>query len=158
MTHRRSNRIPLGLMLVAGLGACSAAAWAQDTGACVSAIVPEAFTLPDGSVHAAGRITLCTHEVLSPAVGLHRLSVDGDGTSLAMSQRSRPREFDGARATILFRRVPGGPLDLVGYVVPFGKKAWSYTLRHSNPHGFAAPMPLAEAHPAGDIVTLLASK
>jgi hypothetical protein len=156
--HRNcKNRIPLAVMLAFGFGAFATAAWAQDSGTCVSANVPETFTLPDGSVHAAGRITLCTHQVMNPSVGLHRVWVDGDGASLVMSRRSRPNEFDGDRAVLLFRRVPGEPLNLVGYVVPFGHKAWSYTLRHTNGNGFDESAALAAARSSGEIVTLVAS-
>jgi hypothetical protein len=151
------NRSFLGAAIFIGLAACATTALAQDTGACISATVPEAFTLPDGSVHAAGRITLCTHQVLNPSAGLHTVSVDGDGASLVMSKRSRPNEFDGDHAAVLFRRVPGEPLELVGYVVPFGRKAWSYTLRHTNGNGFAEAAPLAKATATGEMVTLLAS-
>jgi hypothetical protein len=144
-------------MLIIGFAACATAALAQDNGACVTATVPEAFTLPDGSAHAAGRITLCTHEVMNPSVGLHRIWVDGDGSSLVMSRRTRPNEFEGERAVVLFRRVPGEPLNLVGYVVPFGHKAWSYTLRHTNGNGFDESTALAAARSSGEIVTLVAS-
>jgi len=155
--HGFSRRSFLGAAIFIGLAACATTALAQDTGACISATVPEAFTLPDGSLHAAGRITLCTHQVLNPSVGLHRVWVDGDGASLVMSKRSRPNEFDGDHAAVLFRRVPGEPLNLVGYVVPYGHKAWSYTLRHTNGSGFAETEAISQSRPVGEMVTLLAS-
>lgn len=152
-----SNRSFLGAALFVGLAACATTALAQDAGACISASVPEAFTLPDGSLHAAGRITLCTHQVLNPSVGIHRVSVDGDAASLVMSRRSRPNEFDGDHAAVLFRRVPGEPLDLVGYVVPFGHQAWSYTLRRASGNAFTGTEAIAKTRPEGEMVTLLAS-
>ena len=150
-------RIALGVMLAIGLAACASASWAQDRGACITANVPEAFTLPDGSVHDAGRLTVCIHQALNPVVGLHRVRVDGDGDTLAMSHRSRAKEYTDIRPVLLFRHVPGTPLDLVGYVVPFNGMSWSYTLQRSDRNGFADPTTFRVARATGELVTLLAS-
>jgi len=73
-TERDRNGLwKLGILLAFGLLVCASAAWGQD--ACVTAAVPSAFTLPDKSVHAAGRLTVCTSRALTPVVGLPRACV-----------------------------------------------------------------------------------
>jgi hypothetical protein len=141
-------------MLAVGLAACASASWAQDRGACVTANVPEAFTLPDGSEHAAGRLTLCALQAFTPVVELHSVWVDGTGVSLAMSRRGVPEEYVDTRSAILFRRAPDGILDLVGYVVPLGDKSWSYTMNRSARNGFSEPQSLATTRAALHTVTV----
>jgi len=155
---RLNMTIPLRMMLAIGLAASASATLAQDRGTCVTAKVPEAFTLPDGTLHAAGRITLCTHRVLNPVAGLHRIWADGEGALLVMSRRFQPDEFANDRSILLFRRAPDGALDLVGYVVPFNHKAWSYVLQHTGVNGVPEPPALAAARSEGELVTLLASQ
>ena len=121
------------------------AAWApitlaQERGACVSSNVPEAFTLPDGSLHEAGRLTLCTLEALNPVVGLHRMWPEDGGASLVMSRRARAEATPDSPPALLFECAPGEPLDLVGYVLSDGRRSWRYALRRSDPNGFAGPL------------------
>jgi len=156
MRDRRERNFPVRFVatLVIGLAACASTSWAQDGGACVTANVPEAFTLPDGSEHAAGRLTLCALQAFTPVVGLHSVRVDGTGASLAMSRRAVPEQYADARSEILFRRAPDGALDLVGYVVPFGDRSWSYTMKRSDRNGFSEPKSLATTGAAGRTVTV----
>lgn len=154
--NRRIGTLACALVFV-GSAALTTSALAQDRGACVTVAVPEAFTLPDGSLHAAGRIALCTHEVLNPSAGLHRIRVDGEGTTLVISRRAHPKEFNGGRPVVLFRRVPGQPLDLVGYVVPFEGRSWSYTMKHASVGPTAEVSTLAKTDPSSEIVTLMAA-
>ena len=156
--HRNDRaRIPVGVMLAFGLAACASAVWAQDRGACVTADVPEGFTLPDGSAHAAVRISLCTTRVLNPVVGLHLVRAADGRAALVMSERSQSREFADTRPVLLFHRGADGALDLVGYVVPFEHQAWRYALRHSNANGHAHSAALETARANGELVTLIAS-
>lgn len=53
----RSIPTPVAAMLVIGLASFASASWAHDQKVCVTATVPEAFTLPDGSTHASRRRT-----------------------------------------------------------------------------------------------------
>jgi hypothetical protein len=155
-----SNRIistPVAAMLVIGLASFASASWAHDQKVCVTTAVPEAFTLPDGSVHAAGKLTLCTHSLLNPVTGLHRVSAEGDGAILVMSRRSVAREYSDDRPALLFVRAPGTPLDLVGYVVPFDSKTWKYTLKSPNGIRSAQSAAIHAPPPAGELVMLLAS-
>ena len=157
MRRQRTHGKPtfFGVMMAFGLAASASASLAQDRGACVAAYVSEAFTLPDGSLHPAGRVTLCTVQAFTPVVGLHRVWAEGGRASLVMSRRGRP-ETTAERPVLLFWRAPGEPLDLVGYVVTIGRASWSYALQRPNRNGLANPS-LAGAPPAkGDLVTLLA--
>jgi len=116
--------------------------------------------LPDGSVHAAGRLTVCAVKALNPVVELQRISVDGLGGGLVMSRRARAEAGADSHALLLFLRAPGTPLDFVGYVFPAGRTSWSYTLRRSDPAGLAHPAlpgparatgsPTASPSPDGD--------
>ena len=144
----------LALMVAVGLMACASVARAQDRGACVTAKVPEAFRLPDGSEHAAGRLTLCALQAFTPVIELHSVRVDGLGASLAMSRRAVPEEYADTRSAFLFRRSRDGALDLVGYVVPLGGKAWSYTMKRSNRESFGGLGSLAGRRDEGSVVTL----
>lgn len=136
--HAPNNPTLQAVLLAVGLAASATVSWAQSRD-CVTSNVPRAFTLPDGSLHAAGRLTICTVEAFTPVVGLHRLWADGDGASFVMS-RLAPAEAtaDGGPA-LLFRCAPGKPLDLVGYVTSSGRKSLSYTLRRPAPTGLAGP-------------------
>lgn len=158
MQGRRDRGTPtlLGVVLAIGLAACASASWAQERGACVSSNVPEAFTLPDGSVHAAGRLTLCTVEALNPVLGLHRMWPDGGGASLVMSRRARAEATADSQPVLLFRCAPGEPLDLIGYVLPDGRKSWSYALRRSDLSGFADLETSGTAPFTAELVTPLA--
>ena len=156
--HTRMNSTLVKAMLViGGLVACGRAVWAGDQGVCVSANVPEAFTLPDGRVHAAGKLTLCMDRLLNPAVGLHRMTADGDVTALFMSRRSPAGEYADSRPVLVFRRAPDMGLDLVGYVVPFDHKSWKYTLKNPGGIGPFQPTARAETPPDGQFVLVIAS-
>ena len=129
--RHRNSPVRLFVILAVGLACWASESRAQDRGACITAKVPEAFTLPDGNEHAAGRLTLCAVQAFTPVAELHRVSVDGTGVGLAMSRRTVPEAYTDSRPMLLFRRAPDGVLALVGYVVPEGKKAWSYTMNRS---------------------------
>jgi hypothetical protein len=142
---------------VLGLALAASSASAQDRGTCVTAQVPEAFTLPDGSLHVAGKFTLCVHSALNPVAGLHRLSTDAEGTILVKSKRTLAREYADRQPVLLFfRPAPGEPLDLVGYVVPFDRKTWKYTLKSPEEIRPFESASLGAPTPAGEFVTLLA--
>lgn len=102
---------------------------AQDRGTCVTADVPEAYVLPDGSTHAAGRLTLCVIEAFTPVVGLHRIDAGVDGPRMAMSRRDTAGEYVGDEAQVVFRRSPDGGLRLAGYVLPNGGHPLRYAFQ-----------------------------
>jgi hypothetical protein len=51
-------------------------------GSCLSANVPNDFTLPDGSVHAPGALRVCYESRLNPRIELDLISVRGAGIGL----------------------------------------------------------------------------
>lgn len=152
----RTVRTPLGVMLVLGLAACASVSWAQDRGACVTANVPEPFVLPDGTLHAPGRITVCTQQVLNPVTGLHRMQVGDGACVMAMSRRSHAEARGDTRPVLLFRRTEGDPLEFIGYVLPHDRQSWSYSLQRSGPNAFEHPAIFAGERPKGELVSLLA--
>ena len=131
------------IIIVIGSSALTAVS-AQERGTCVTARVPEAYVLPDGSVHEAGRLSLCLDGNLSPVTGLHRLAVEGHTLGLARSRRALAAESrDITDPLVLFRR-RDGRLELVGYVVQVDRKTWSYSLAEPEP-----------APPPGELVAVL---
>ena len=137
------HTIPRFLMITLGTLTFLTAVGAQELDACVTARVPEAYVLPDGSEHEAGKLSLCLSETLSPVTGLHRMSVEGHTLGLARSRRSLAESRDVTDPLVLFRR-RGGRLELVGYVVRIDRKTWSYALADPEPE----PAP-------GDLVAVL---
>ncbi len=84
---------------------------------CISAAVPGAFVLPDGSRHAAGQLTLCEGPRYSPANHLHVMSVDGRALGMTTS-RVASSEVESDDPSMLFARRPDGRLQLIGHIVP----------------------------------------
>jgi len=148
----RDRRAPpsFGVILAIGLAFCVSTSWAQGRGICVTANVPEAFTLPDGAVHAAGRLVLCSFKTFSPVVGLHRVWTDGEGASLVRIRRTRTAETAETRPVLLFQRASGDLLDLVGYVLPDGGKSWSYAVERSERLAVAGPEIFGATQPAAE--------
>jgi hypothetical protein len=146
----RNRRAPpsVGVILAIGVAFCVSTCWAQGHGICVTANVPEAFTLPDGTVHAAGRLVLCSFKTFSPVVGLHRVWTDGEGASLVRIRRTRSAETAESRPVLLFQRASGALLDLVGYVLPDGGKSWSYALERSERLAVTGPEIFGTTQPA----------
>ena len=72
-------------------------------------------------------------------VGLHRVLPGGDPASLVMSRRARAESGADSDPVLLFRCVPGAPIDLIGYVLPGGRRSFSYALRPSDRTGFGGP-------------------
>jgi hypothetical protein len=105
---------------------------AQELDTCVAARVPEAYVLPDGSVHEPGKLSLCLAKNLSPVTGLHRVAVEGHTLGLARSHRSLAESRDVKEPLVLFRR-RDGRLELIGYVVQVDRKTWSYSLADPEP-------------------------
>ena len=105
---------------------------AQELDTCVTARIPEAYVLPDGSRHEPGRLSLCLTENLSPVTGLHRVAVEGHTLGLARSHRTLAESRDVTEPLVLFRR-RDGHLELVGYVVRIDRKTWSYVLADPEP-------------------------
>ena len=87
-------------------------------GGCTSALVEETFTLPDGSVHPAGRLTLCPNSGSSPVFALQRTFVDGKPVGMFASRRQLVEHAGGEEYFLIFHRRPGRPMRLTGYGQP----------------------------------------
>jgi hypothetical protein len=120
-------------MLAAGFLSGASPAAAGDRGVCISADVPEAFTLPDRNVRQAGRVVLCALGPFTPTTEMHRIWVDGEGASFLMSRRAMTEASPDSPAMLLFRRAPGQPLDLLSFVVPRSPVSWQYQLLRPSP-------------------------
>jgi len=101
---------------------------AQERGACIVADIPAPYALPGGAVQAAGPLRLCVERVLSPVAGMHRLTSGAGETTLAFSRRAKAEAGPDALPEVLFWSRKGRPLELIGYVLPSGNGAWSFTL------------------------------
>jgi len=108
-------------------------------------------------VHAAGRLTLCTVLALNPTIAIHRVRLDGEGASFVMSRRARAETPAESQPVLLFRRVSGTLLDVVGYVLPDGRKSWSYALQRPDRTPFAGPATSGAALSAGELVSPVSS-
>jgi len=118
----------LGVLVALGLSISLAAA--ED---CVSVTVADRFTLPDGSVHDAARLSLCTQRSLSPVAGIHEIAVDGIPMGMAISRVGRSEGPGSPTPMVLFRRASSGLLDVVGFSVPDGNHARTFLLRGPTP-------------------------
>lgn len=96
---------------------------------CVSARIESAFQLPDGSLHPAGTLELCSRGDFSPVLHTHEIYVDGGAVGLFLS-RSRSSEVPvEGRPVIAFARREDGVLALVRYFSPLGGESNVYSFR-----------------------------
>jgi hypothetical protein len=94
---------------------------AQAAGTCTTATIDEPFRLPDGLLHDGGKLTLCHDRNRSPVAALHEVRVDGMGVGLFVSRSDTGEALFGGghdRPYMMFRRIDGGELVLVGVATP----------------------------------------
>ena len=96
-------------------------------GFCTSALVEEVFALPDGSVHPAGRLTLCAGGS-SPVFALQRTFVDGRPVGMFTSRREVVEDAEDEGYYLIFHRRPGHPMELTGYSQPSSGYTEMFTL------------------------------
>lgn len=131
MNAGRSLPVPLFLLvtLVLGLGIASGVADAGGRGECTSALVAEPFLAPDGSLHAAGRLTICETRRYSPVSHLHATYVDGLPLGMLLSRSGSSEGLSGdGKPFLMFLRDEGGLLHLSGYAIPAGDRMVTYRL------------------------------
>jgi hypothetical protein len=131
MSPMRTPTMALLLMLTfaVGLLTSSVPAQAGDRGTCTSAFVSEPFRAPDGSLHEAGKLTICASREYSPVSWLHATYIDGYPVGMWMSRRGSSEGLeDGGRPFIMFRRDAAGLLHLSGYASPAGNTMVTYQL------------------------------
>lgn len=116
-----------GLFVVLGLAAF-ASAYAQSSGDCLSVALPDPIALPDGSIHPAGQLTLCTSRVYSPVSAVHALSLDGMPVARLLSRPGISEVPGPNQPTVTFYRDGGGILHLIGYAFRSGNRSRTYLL------------------------------
>lgn len=131
MSARRS--LPLTLLLAGtlalGLLIPLGVAEAGNRGECTSATVEEPFLAPDGSLHGAGRLTICASRRYSPVSYLHATYVDGLPVGMLISRRGTSEgPGDGQTPFMMFYRDRSGLLHLSGYASPAGDRMVTYRL------------------------------
>jgi hypothetical protein len=146
------------VILTLGFVAGETSSRAGETGVCVVARVPESFSLPDGSIQSAGGLRLCVDRAFTPVLSLLRIRADGGGTSLAMSRRARAEATSDSVPLLVFHRLPGAPLELAGYVLPFDRVVWHYSLRRAGTWPPVDPMPIGWRRSADESVTVIAAR
>jgi len=96
-------------------------------GICTSALIEENFALPDGSVHPAGRLTLCPGG-FSPVFSLQRTFVDGKPVGMFASRRDLVEQDEDEGHYLIFYRRAGRPLQLTSYGQPSGERTEMFML------------------------------
>lgn len=120
--------VALGLMLVGT--ATPIAASAKN---CVTVTVLDPLELPDGSIHPAGSLTLCSVRSLSPVAQMHLVSVDGIPVGYLLSRTGVSEGPGPLEPMVTFHRDRKGKLHLVGYAWPAGKRSRTYLLQDPRP-------------------------
>ena len=156
MSHREARLL---LALAAAGLLCAGAAGAEGSGRCVTAIVPWAFELPDGSVYPAGPLTLCLSRVYDPVTGLHELRVERRPVGLFMSRFGEGEATSEAIPVVVFEARGGEPHKLAGYAWP--GRAGLETYRFYDPRAtreerLLARAPLLESDASQELVFLAA--
>lgn len=108
------------LLIVVG-----SAAWGAQT--CTTATIDEPISLPDGSAHPPGKLTVCVHRDFSPVSSLHMTYVNRRPVAMLMSRRG-VSEGQAERPFMMFRRIDGGRLQLYGYALPSRQHMTTYLL------------------------------
>jgi hypothetical protein len=108
------------------------AAFGASDNACVSANIGTPFWLPDGALHAPGKLTLCSVREFSPVSNLHRLDVDGRTVGVFLS-RKRQAEGTGLSPEIVFSKDAAGNLRLLGYSMPEREGVLAFRLPTARP-------------------------
>jgi hypothetical protein len=133
MLHDRKSNLSLSLSLAAfAITALllSPAAWSGGSGRCISASVPEALILPDGSLHEAGLLRICLDREFSPVAGLHRAYVDGRAVGRFLSRAGQSEAAaDDEKPFVVLRRDRRGALVLEGYADPVGGRLNTYLIQ-----------------------------
>ena len=158
-TMRSHRQVRLLLALGAAALLWPGAAGAAGSGRCVTAIVPWAFELPDGSVYPAGPLTLCLSRVYDPVTGLHELRVERRPVGLFMSRVGEGEAASETTPVVVFEARGGEPHKLAGYAWP--GRAGLETYRFYDPRAtrderLLARAPLLEPSSSQELVFLAA--
>jgi hypothetical protein len=92
---------------------------AGKSGRCFTAEVTASIVLPDGSLHAPGKLKFCLTRKHSPVEALHHTSVDGNAIGLFRSRMGSSEGLGGeTSAFFVFSKRNDGALELQGFAHP----------------------------------------
>jgi hypothetical protein len=128
---RTSARVGLG---VAVLLLASGMSWTHAAGRCISVDVPQPVVMPDQSVHEGGALRLCLAREYSPVASIHKTYINGLPTGMLTSRDGRSEGPAEPEPYVLFRKIPGERLELIGYAWPKGEKMETYILSERFEH------------------------
>jgi len=128
------GRLP-SLVVLAIILACAGGSSSATSRNCVTVRLVDPLELPDGSVHGAGTLTLCTARSFSPVARLHQVSVDGMPVAVLLSRMGVSEGPAPRDPLVTFRRDRNGRLHLVGYAWPAGRRSQTYLLQDPRASG-----------------------
>lgn len=124
----QSRYLALGILAPFVCLAMPSDARAQLIGDCLTVQVPAPMVLPDGDRHPAGALRICHSKSHSPVSSLHKTFVNGTQVGYLRSRRGTSEGLAEDQPYVLFQRVEGGELVLLGYAWPDGNKMATYRL------------------------------
>jgi hypothetical protein len=133
MINASSWRWIVSVSITAAALAASLPAVAAPGDTCVSAKVSAPFWLPDGVLHPAGTLMLCSVREFSPVANLHRLAVDGRPVGMFLSRKGIAEGRGALAPEVVFERDGAGNLKLLGYSVPTRGRSIAYRLPPARP-------------------------
>lgn len=136
----RAFIIIIRIITLAALLAAPTIVRGQERDDCIVVRVDQPMVFPDGSMHEAGTLRLCTMLLFSPVGAIHRASVNGRPVCMLRSRRAAAELGSTGQPAVLFHRLSGGHLRLVGFVRPYGAVARSYEFQSTprNDHSVIA--------------------
>lgn len=131
-TTRQHTTLRLAAIVLALWGAAGIAS--AGSGRCVTAVIPTAFALPDGSVHEAGPLRICHDRDYSPVAGLHTTWVHANAVASFISRMDLSEGAERNAAPYLqFLDLHTGVWLLQGYAVPEGGRYRTFELGPARP-------------------------
>jgi hypothetical protein len=126
MKTLRTAQLAVSVLALVALAAQPALSETRD--ACARFEIPWAMTLPDGTTHESGDMTLCLQQMWTPASGLHEIRIDGASSGLFMSRAGESEGLYSRSPLAVFERNGSADYRLVGYAWPDGDVMRTYML------------------------------
>lgn len=100
---------------------------------CLTVTLHQPVVFPDGSEHAAGRLTLCDWKAFTPVAQIHRSYMDGRPIQLLMGRRSTSERSVTEPDQVFFRPDSYGRLELIGYARTYRGRSMTVSFQRQNP-------------------------
>lgn len=153
--RRTSARVWVG---VAVLLLASGATLLHAGGRCISVEVSSPIVLPDKSVHEEGSLRLCLARAISPVSSIHETYVNGMPISMLLSRDGKSEGPGEPQPYVLFRKVSGERLELIGYAWPAGERMKTFVLSQSARDVASLNTAIASENAAREEIVLLAAR